>query len=427
MNLEQMVEQIDTSSLKRDYQIYPLKRNSRWSKKQDLPFKEDLEYLYLEKNFSQQELSVYFNLVTIGKVIRSFGIEKPLPLKHQCRARQNLEKYGVDCPSKLEQTKIKYQQTCLEKYNSKSCNSLAWKKQKCENTCLEKYGVKNVSKAQNVREKISCGIKRTRTEHGFEIAEKTRLTSKERFGVPYYSQTNKWKQSIKEKKDLKFQEILFSINKDELFSFVRENKAFTFSQLAKKFSCSVFWIKKVLQFLKIEINPSVLKDGAKENQKLSMLEKHGVTNPSLMLDYSQKVYQTKKRNGTLNTSKPEDKLFETIKTKFPDVKRQYRDSRYPFSCDFYIPSQDLFIEYQGNWTHGGHPFNPNDKDDLNKVSLWKQKSQETNFKGKTKDYYANAIKVWTESDPLKRETALKNKLNWFEFFNERDFKDWFIS
>ena len=29
--------------------------------------------------------------------------------------------------------------------------------------------------------------------------------------------------------------------------------------------------------------------------------------------------------------------------------------RYPFACDFYISSLDLFIECNYHWTHGGKP------------------------------------------------------------------------
>jgi hypothetical protein len=60
-----------------------------------------------------------------------------------------------------------------------------------------------------------------------------------------------------------------------------------------------------------------------------------------------KCHETKKRNGSYGKSKTEDLVYQLIKVKYPDCIRQYTDARYPFQCDFYIPSQDLFIEYQG--------------------------------------------------------------------------------
>ena len=39
--------------------------------------------------------------------------------------------------------------------------------------------------------------------------------------------------------------------------------------------------------------------------------------------------------------------------------------------------------------------------------------------------YKIAIEVWTIRDPLKRETARKNNLNWIEFFTMDEFMKWY--
>ena len=59
------------------------------------------------------------------------------------------------------------------------------------------------------------------------------------------------------------------------------------------------------------------------------------------------------------------------------------------------------------------------------IKLWEKKSQEINFKGELKENYNNAIYTWTIRDTLKRETAKKNNLNWIEFFNMKQFMDWY--
>ena len=59
-----------------------------------------------------------------------------------------------------------------------------------------------------------------------------------------------------------------------------------------------------------------------------------------------------KKNGTYKKSKKEDECYELLIKKYDNVIRQYRDeNRYPFNCDFYIPNEDLFIEFNGYWTH----------------------------------------------------------------------------
>lgn len=65
-----------------------------------------------------------------------------------------------------------------------------------------------------------------------------------------------------------------------------------------------------------------------------------------------------KKNGTYKKSKKEDECYELLIKKYDNVIRQYRDeNRYPFNCDFYIPNEDLFIEFNGYWTHGSHLYN----------------------------------------------------------------------
>ena len=93
--------------------------------------------------------------------------------------------------------------------------------------------------------------------------------------------------------------------------------------------------------------------------------------------------------------------------------RQYRDERYPFACDFYIKSEDLFIELNLNWTHGLHPFDKNNKQDLEKLATWQEKA-------KTSAFYKKAIYTWTDLDVRKLKAAQENKLNYFAYYSEEE-------
>lgn len=83
---------------------------------------------------------------------------------------------------------------------------------------------------------------------------------------------------------------------------------------------------------------------------------------------------------------------------------QYKEERYPYFCDFYIPKKDLFIELNLFWTHGGKFFEGT-VEDLNKLKIWKEKA-------KTSKFYRNAIKTWTIEDLEKLNYAKKNNLNY---------------
>lgn len=135
--------------------------------------------------------------------------------------------------------------------------------------------------------------------------------------------------------------------------------------------------------------------------------------------YVQKMQETKRRNGTFNTSKKEDQIYNLLISKFSnDVIRQYSSVDYPFACDFYIKSKDLYIEINFNWTHGQHPFNCNSVEDQNTLQLWTKKAM-------TSDFYKVAINVWTVRDIQKLQAAKQNKLNYLCFYNIQEFRNWF--
>lgn len=130
--------------------------------------------------------------------------------------------------------------------------------------------------------------------------------------------------------------------------------------------------------------------------------------------YMLKSLHTKKQNNSIISSQQENEIYNLLVEKFGEVKRQYKTPQYPFACDFYIPSEDLYIEYQGYWSHGNEPYIGSNEQEK-KVKIWKLKNT---------SQYNRAIKCWTIEDPLKRKTAKDNGLNWIEFFTVNDVKTW---
>lgn len=125
---------------------------------------------------------------------------------------------------------------------------------------------------------------------------------------------------------------------------------------------------------------------------------------------SEKRMQTMKNNGSIGKFKTSiEKIVENdliIKYGKDNVLYQYKDKeRYPFYCDFYIKSEDLFIELNAHWTHGGKPYNPDDKECQEQLQTWQEKA-------KTSQFYANAITTWTIRDVNKLKCAKDNKLNY---------------
>ena len=163
---------------------------------------------------------------------------------------------------------------------------------------------------------------------------------------------------------------------------------------------------------------------AQQQARQHFISAYGVTN-AFQLDYVktkteeqkhewlEKCYQTRKANHTFKTSKPEDEAYKLLKEKFSDVIRQYRSAEYPFFCDFYILSLDLYIECNYSWTHGGRPYVADDPVCQQQLAEWQAKGTA---------YYKNAIETWTIRDVRKREIG--RKLNWKEFWTIEEMKEW---
>lgn len=134
-----------------------------------------------------------------------------------------------------------------------------------------------------------------------------------------------------------------------------------------------------------------------------------------------KARDTMRRRGTFRKSKSEDECYELLCRYFgqDDVERCYKSKDYPFNCDFYVKSFDLYIEYNGTWTHGFHDFNPDDPNDVKRLAMLKQKVDDSGSK-----YYKSAIYVWTDLDPRKRRAAEDKNLNFMTFWTPRELESW---
>lgn len=94
---------------------------------------------------------------------------------------------------------------------------------------------------------------------------------------------------------------------------------------------------------------------------------------------------------------------------FENVEPQYLNkSVYPYACDFYISNVNIYVEIQGSWTHGGHPYDKKSLNDIQLVQEWKDKHNE---------YYNNAVYTWTDLDVRKRKKAKSSGINYLEIFS----------
>lgn len=235
---------------------------------------------------------------------------------------------------------------------------------KMQNTKLQRYGYKNNFSSPDPKLNGRAKCKELygdeeifKTEHFKEVTAKNNI---KKFGKKSYSQTDEYKNLFKDKE----------------------------------------WVER------------------RENKKNKTVKaRYGCKYVTQSKEFKDKRLNTLRKNNSFNASKPEDRCYELLKSKFNDVIRNYStDNRYPFNCDFYIPSKDLFIECHFHWTHGGTPFNKDNQEHLKQLEKWRSKNTQ---------FYKNAEEVWIKRDPKKLKTFIDNKLNYKIFYTEKEFIEWF--
>ena len=281
------------------------------------------------------------------------------------------------------------------------------RQQNYEQTNLERYGVKYPNQSREILEKTSeRNFEKYGVFHPMQLKEtidKMKKTNLERYGVELPLQAD----SIFDK----FTET--SINKYGV------NHPMKVDKIKNRCVANL----KASNLEKYGVEWPVQSQQEKEKIINKMIEtnreKFGTDWPSQAMTPKEKMYATKRKNGTFNSSKPEDNLYIILVDRFgkEDIERNNnKHKEYPFAVDFYIKSRDLYLEYNGSWLHGSHFFNEDDPFDLQRLETLKSK--------KTK-YYDNAIKTWTIRDVIKRKTAKQNNLNYVTLWNPQDIKEWF--
>lgn len=268
--------------------------------------------------------------------------------------------------------KIKYNDRIRKytKYCSISCsakdeqNILNRKK-----AIYDKYGCYAVMKVKNIADKVKEAWKLKSKEEILIIKEKIKETSIQRHGIDNWCGQKKNSQHWKEKTKSQIKEITKKRRK------------------------------------------ACLKHYGVDNYAKTQEWKNHASNISSTVHAKAYVTMKKTHSYLGGTSKAEKKALEMLKQIYPDIIHQYRDNaRYQWNCDFYVPSKDLFIEYQGYYTHGKHPYNKDDEEDRKELERLKHKYGSD----------SQAVTIWSIKDVEKRETAKKNNLNYIEFFTLKE-------
>lgn len=306
------------------------------------------------------------------------------------RLKNNLKKRPVCiiCGKPVKYTSGHYAKFCSKECQYSDLGKKITKEIKIKSN-LEKYGVEHTSQLKEVTDKRT----KSRADHVNEIQQHVRESLYKKYGA--YDVMH-------------IPHILQKIKNTNLKKFGVE---FPLQQL-KKENCEIY--QKISQTCinKFGVGSPLKNKEVREKIKQTNIQKYGVDNPLK----NKEIWKKSQDNRQISSkSKLENNFLNYLKLKYEsdDIITQYKSKEYPYYCDFYIKSINLYIEIQGHWTHNDHPFDINNLNDQLIMDIWRTKSL-------SDKYYKNALNTWTIKDVEKRNTAIQNNLNYLEIFGKTD-------
>jgi Icc-related predicted phosphoesterase len=271
--------------------------------------------------------------------------------RQEKRIENNLEKYGVEHTSQLQEVKDKSKKTCLDKYGFEHPLQSQEIKDKSKKTCLDKYGVEHSLQSQKVK-------------------DKSKKTCLDRYCVEYASQTdifkNKVKQTNLDKYDVEYlqqsQEFKDKSKKTCLDKYGVEHPSQLqeFQNKIKETRLNKYGVEHVLQSQQI-----------KDNFKQTCLDKYGVEYPIQNAIISEKQLKNSFKlkefifpcGNTILVQGYEPFLLKylielgficndiiTKRTEVPEIWYENNNKKHRYYCDVYIPKINTIYEVKSTWT-----------------------------------------------------------------------------
>ena len=329
------------------------------------------------------------------------------------RLKNNLKKRPVCiiCGKPVKYTSGHYAKFCSKECQYSDLGKKITKDIKIKSN-LEKYGVEHTSQLKEVTDKRT----KSRADHVNEIQQHVRESLYKKYGaydvmhIPHILQ--KIKNTNLKKFGVEFPLQQLKKENSEIYQKISQtciNKFGVDSLLKNK---EVREKIKQTNIQKYGVDNPLKNKEIREKIKQTNIQKYGVDNPLKNKEICKKSQDNRQISSK---SKLENNFLNYLKLKYEpdDIITQYKSKEYPYYCDFYIKSINLYIEIQGHWTHNDHPFDINNLNDQLIMDIWRTKSL-------SDKYYKNALNTWTIKDVEKRNTAIQNNLNYLEIFGKTD-------
>lgn len=290
-----------------------------------------------------------------------------------------IARYGSPNPMQVEEIKSRHEETCMEHFGTPTPLSSLDVRTKIEETMIATYGGKSAMCDPAVR-------------------EKSRFSCLETYG---------------EENPMKSPDV-----QAKLAETMQNKYGATNAMLVKDIQERQHAIQVETMKTRYGVNSSFESPELRAKAEATCIRKYGKPNAMQCRKIVERMLESKRRNGTSSTSKPEEDLYLMLVRRFgeDDVIRQHVSEQYPSACDFYIPSRNMYIELNGCAQHSVHWFGRDGDDEILNLIAAKDTA-----------WYDSVIDTWTRRDVAKRNIARENNLNYVVFWDDRlrDAELWF--
>ena len=178
-----------------------------------------------------------------------------------------------------------------------------------------------------------------------------------------------------------------------------------------------------------------------EKRKETLIEKYGTTNLHDVPEFEKKskdtimkktgydsyfkipevrklAYEQLLNDSITGKSKKEDSVYDMlVELGYNDAIRHYISDDYPYPCDFYIPSLDMYIEYHGSQYHNKRAYLGTSEDIKEANELLDKDKKRCEETRRNKSPYFSIFNTWANIDCKRRNTVNERKLKYLELYS----------
>lgn len=366
----------------------------------------------------------------------------------------NLKLYGVKYPSQSELFRNKAKETTFKKYGVENYSQTQECKEKVKKTCIERFGVENFSCTEECKNKVKeTNIKKFGTEfysQTQECKDRIKKTCLEKYGKESFTQTEEFKEKTKETVQNKYG-VDFYVQSDE---YKKNIKNTLMNKYGVDSAISIPGVQDKIKKTNIErygVDNPLKSDVVKEKIKNTCLEKYGTEYYCMSEDFAEKykntclkkygttkIFQLKQfknkakqsnlqkygyecvfsspeirkrigetliKNNKVKTSSQQEKIYEILKSKYINSKKNYPCDNSFFDIALFIHDIKIDVEYDGSYWHQDFQRDRR-RDEHFKSKGWKILRIRSGRKIPTEEQLINAIDELISTDRMFKEIIL---------------------